>query len=315
MLVMAGVVCADCGYNRDCPRGDFDSLRINSSAASRDSFGLRAMKVRARLRAAASRAAHACTVEPRSVLSSGAWCLQSDHGLPASRRACGRFGGCAHVYAGLQGSYELPAGHVAADGPIIQVLLNLLRRGSHYLSVNDFGAGVGQYGQALLKADGAIRYRGYDGAGNVENWTRGFVEWADLTSELALPPADWVLSLEVGEHIPHKYESRYFANLHAHNLCGVVLSWAKLGQPGSHHVNNHGSEYIRSVMTSLGYSRNEELTEQISLGHSSTDLNRSLIATRWQRRWKPLLPWFRYGTVMVFERIQPLSGGCALRSE
>ena len=37
--------------------------------------------------------------------------------------------------------------------------------------------------------------------------------------------SDWVLSLEVGEHVPSRYEDMYLRNLHAHNCKGIILSW------------------------------------------------------------------------------------------
>lgn len=93
-------------------------------------------------------------------------------------------------------------------------------------SMNDFGAGVGQYGHALRARSESIRWRGYDGAGNVEEVTRGFVRFFDLSLPMSLPRADWVLSLEVGEHLPHALEPTYLRNIHAHNCKGVIISWA-----------------------------------------------------------------------------------------
>ena len=37
-----------------------------------------------------------------------------------------------------------------------------------------------------------------------------FLQWFDLTKPQALPKADWVMSLEVGEHVPHALESMVF---------------------------------------------------------------------------------------------------------
>ena len=63
-----------------------------------------------------------------------------------------------------------------------------------------------------------------------------------MTREVAVPKADWVICLEMGEHIPNRFEPMVIANLHAHNTRGVILSWARLGQPGYGHVNNHSSK-------------------------------------------------------------------------
>lgn len=51
----------------------------------------------------------------------------------------------------------------------------------------------------------SIRWTGYDGAGNIRAFTHDHVAFVDLTVPLSLPRADWVLSLEVGEHIPRRH--------------------------------------------------------------------------------------------------------------
>lgn len=123
----------------------------------------------------------------------------------------------------------------------------------HYDSLADFGAGVGAYGHALLSYDPRIPYRGYDGAGNVELATSGFVQWFDLSLPLSLPRADWVLSLEVGEHLHQSLERQYVRNLIAHARKGVILSWANLKQPGYGHINNHSPSYLASLFSELGF--------------------------------------------------------------
>jgi hypothetical protein len=100
-------------------------------------------------------------------------------------------------------------------------------------SVLDLGAGLGNYEadwerKGLIgKADGIVSVRMFDGAENVEKVTGGRAKWADLTEPLEdVLPADWVLSLEVGEHIHAGTASEAFIrNLHEHNLRGTVVSW------------------------------------------------------------------------------------------
>ena len=43
--------------------------------------------------------------------------------------------------------------------------------------------------------------------------------------KLQLGAADWVLCLEVAEHIPRAFEERLLANLDSHNRRGIVMSW------------------------------------------------------------------------------------------
>jgi hypothetical protein len=109
-----------------------------------------------------------------------------------------------------------------------------LRRLFHRQSVYDFGAGLGWYGRALLsnETDGyrLASYQAFDGATNIESIVAdGFVKYLDLSQPVNLPMKDWVLSLEVGEHIPVQFESIFIQNLHRHNRNGIILSWAVQG--------------------------------------------------------------------------------------
>ena len=204
-------------------------------------------------------------------------------------------------------SYALPVVnggvHVPADPVVVAVLERLLRinvDGEVPLSLNDFGAGVGQYGRALLSADPRFssRYTAYDGAGNVEEWTRGFVHWFDLTLPLSLPRTDWVLSLEVGEHIPRAYEGEVLRNLHAHNCRGIIISWARLNQTGMGHVNNHESRYLIDRFRSLGYQIDFELSDALR-SRRHTFSNGSVVK-RHEGNW-----WFDH-SVLAFRRRVPL---------
>ena len=109
----------------------------------------------------------------------------------------------------------MPAAHVEADVLILEGIRALARNGRRTYSINDFGAGVGQYGHYLRRE--GLPWHGYDGAGDVEEYTDGFVKFVDLSlPTLALPRADWVVSLEVAEHIPRTHEWAVLRNLHAH---------------------------------------------------------------------------------------------------
>ena len=100
--------------------------------------------------------------------------------------------------------------------------------------------------------------------GNVETYTNRFVRFFDLTLPLSLPKADWVLSLEVGEHMQPEWEQMYLRNLHVHQCRGIIGSWAALGQVGTKHVNNHGRDYILERLAQLGYEPQSELQQLLS---------------------------------------------------
>ena len=201
----------------------------------------------------------------------------------------------------IDGGYLLPAAHVPADELVLQELYRLVEN-QGYRSILDLGAGVGQYGHSLRSRYGdAVWYRGFDGAGDVENYTNGFVRYVDLTLPFALRGrAEWVISLEVGEHVPRDYELMFVRNVHAHACNGVVLSWACYG--GHQHVNKRSNEYVIALFEGLGYRYKKEATDRIRQPSTRERLgaNRSLEdASR-------VYSWFAR-SVMVFERIAPLS--------
>lgn len=227
-----------CGLIVDCPRS-YSLSEINDSVALWDPANA---SHAASLEAKRAAAAQVCN--ERRVLPSGAWCLQRNARTHGTRRV--------ELANGM--AYQMPGHHVEADAVIVDVLHELLvRPGGRRLSVNDFGAGVGQYGRALLSLDPRTRWRGFDGSGDCESYTAGFVRFVDLTLPLSLPRAHWVLLLEVGEHVASHDEGQLIRNVHAHNHCGIVLSWAHLWQSGHRHINNHAEGYLVRLFTGLGY--------------------------------------------------------------
>jgi hypothetical protein len=94
------------------------------------------------------------------------------------------------------------------------------------------------------------------------------------------------MSLEVGEHIPSKYEGVLIRNLHRHNCRGIILSWGILGQGGLNHINNHSNEYLTEVFVKLGYARDLALETLL-------------------RRKEDNYGWFEK-SVMVFRREDPV---------
>lgn len=179
--------------------------------------------------------------------------------------------------------FFLPPNHVLCDRGFASGLVKMLKKpdGSLY-TLTDFGAGVGQFGHYLKAHLPQLEYHAYDGGGNVEEFTEQYVKFTDLTKPLSLKRTDWVLSSEVGEHIPHQFESHFIANLHAHNCKGIILTWAVLNQGGTHHVNCHSNEYLLDIFEGLGYKLNLNMTMTLRAGAASS-------------------PWLKHST-MVLER-------------
>lgn len=124
-------------------------------------------------------------------------------------------------------------------------------------TVGSFGDGPGKYSVEINNLGQVKSYTAYDGAPYCENVTDGVVKFLDLTvPHYGLPAYDWVISLEVGEHIPSAFEDVYLDNLVRHAKEGVVMSWAKLGQGGYSHVNNKRLQDVVAQMVRRGFSFN-----------------------------------------------------------
>lgn len=199
------------------------------------------------------------------VLDSGAWCL--------SPRTGGDTIGSINTGGNKDHTFVIPINHMVASTRLVSELLTLIKD-ENVASIIDFGAGVGQYKEAILQQENGqhvlpnqkrpdVKWNSYDGAGNVVEYTKGYVTYVDLTLPLELPKADWVVALEVGEHVPNQYEGMLIRNLHHHNCKGIILSWAVVGQDGHSHVNNHSNDYIISIFKELGYVEDLDLKARL----------------------------------------------------
>ncbi|CAJ1933007.1 unnamed protein product [Cylindrotheca closterium] len=232
----------------DCPRWySLDSVK--ESAVASDLYVLD--NQRKKLEHARRRAKTLCEVNEGVVGLTGGWCLKPQNN-----------GKSIEFPNGV--AYELAQFHTKPSTRIVKELVNLFLA-ENVTTVNDFGAGIAQYKAAITRALPLIHYDAYDGAGNGEEYTKGMMSFVDLTLALDLPVAEWMISLEVGEHIPSKYEGMFIRNLHRHNKKGVVLSWAVLGQGGHSHVNNHSNEYVIQLFEGLGYTYDDGLTKKLRL--------------------------------------------------
>ena len=115
--------------------------------------------------------------------------------------------------------------------------------------VASFGDGPGYYKEFLLSYNEVLSYDSFDGAPFAELTTNNNVKFLDLSVPIYhLDQYDWVISLEVAEHIPEKFESVYLDNLARHSREGIILSWAAIGQGGHSHINNRDFPYVKAKM-------------------------------------------------------------------
>mmetsp|Transcript_36372 Transcript_36372/g.54383 ORF Transcript_36372/g.54383 Transcript_36372/m.54383 type:complete len:325 (-) Transcript_36372:74-1048(-) len=261
-----------CGFTDDCTRS-YDLQSVGTAAELQTSpekkYAAAQQKIHDRARAA-------CARDSDQVLETGGWCYNADK----SRL----------VHAGPRETdvdYLLPPGHVTADAGFVSAIAEhilLKPNGDCCYTLTDLGAGVGQFGHALKSRLPMLEYHGYDAGGNVDEFTHNFVKFADLSTHVSFKPTDWVISSEVGEHVPNQFEKQFITNIHAANCKGVVLTWAVLQQGGKHHVNCHSNQYMIDVFSGLGYTFNQKMSTVLREGVGSS-------------------PWLRHST-MVFERVQ-----------
>lgn len=255
-----------CGFTTDCPL-DYKIADVNEMAKRQQVANAADAKKLQKIHDQALAACH----DANSINEHGGWCYRPGNLVKAGKDS--------------DIDYNLPPNHVQADAGFVSFLAkNVLLKddGSCCASLTDFGAGVGQFGHALRALLPNLEYHGYDGAGNVEEFTHNYVHFVDLTQPLHLKRTDWVISSEVGEHIPHVFEKQVIANLHAHNCKGVILTWAVLGQGGHGHINCHSNEYLIHIFQELGYTMNQTMTQA---------MRNSVTSSGWL-----------HGSAMAFER-------------
>lgn len=127
----------------------------------------------------------------------------------------------------------------------------------------DFGCGAeGLYVKYFLT--NGLLCEGFDGNPYCEKISKGLVKVKDLSQPFDLGRKyDWVMSLEVAEHIPAKFEKTLLENLDKHSEKGIIISWAKEGQKGIGHCNCRNNDYVKKVFLKMGYENDLETEAKI----------------------------------------------------
>ena len=73
-----------------------------------------------------------------------------------------------------------------------------------------------------------------------------------VTGQWDRAPFDWVVSVEVGEHIPGENANMFLDNLVSSADLGVILTWAVRGQGGRWHVNELDNAEVVKLMENRG---------------------------------------------------------------
>jgi hypothetical protein len=137
-------------------------------------------------------------------------------------------------------------------------------------SIADLGCGKGDYCK-FLKEHRINTVHGYEGTPDIKE-----IAAYDDIMILDLTKRRWVeiyyslvLALEVGEHIPKKFEQVFIDNVCEFTKKDLVLSWGIPGQGGVGHFNEQTNEYIISEFVRRGFrfekKRTRFLREKASL--------------------------------------------------
>lgn len=170
-----------------------------------------------------------------------------------------------------------PDDYITDESLLNAIIEFLYVRNAKYVA--DFGCGKGYYVEELRKC--GIFCFGFDSNPNLSLFDCEHCMELDLSVKQELLTFDWVISLDVGEHIEKEFEWTFIHNIHCANKHGVIISWAIPGQTGIGHVNEQPNSYIIREFRRKGYKYLKK--ESMKLRQAAT------------------LPWFKK-TIMVFEK-------------
>ena len=157
--------------------------------------------------------------------------------------------------------------------------MNAFLRNENASSVVDFGCGEGDYVRCFLEH--GFDCVGYDGNPDTPTLTKGVGQVLDLSEPFDLERTfDWVVCLEVGEHIPHQYEKTFIENLMRHTKKGIILSWALKNQPGAGHFNCQNNDYIKAIFARCGYTNDLEIEKTLRESASISWFKNTLMVFR-----------------------------------
>ena len=114
-----------------------------------------------------------------------------------------------------------------------------------------------------------------DGVANIEEVTRGIgppgalVRYAHMCNASAerLPIHDWVISFEVGEHLPSACLANYLTSLEGASTHGIVITWSQT-TTGTCHINPRRPHMVAAAFPMLGYEIDRAASNECT--HGST---------------------------------------------
>ena len=136
-------------------------------------------------------------------------------------------------------------GNEIFDEGLAKAILSYLKK-QNVKKIADFGCGHGQYTFFFEKEN--LKCDGFDGNPDTPKITKNKCKVLDLTKKFVSETKwEYIISLEVGEHLPKKFEKIFIQNLDDNNTKGIILSWALDGQGGYGHFNERNNDYIKNI--------------------------------------------------------------------
>lgn len=131
------------------------------------------------------------------------------------------------------------------------------------LSLGDFGAGGGHY-STWLNETGLLQAFAFDGTHQAAELTGGAVQEVNLVKDMELwRTFEWVMCLEVGEHVPAPFSDTLMSNLKRHARKGLIMSWSDDWE-GIGHVNcKSRDEFVAYVQAQTGFVLDKAATEKV----------------------------------------------------
>jgi len=184
---------------------------------------------------------------------------------------------CSESYYVSPKGYFIGESEHVTDWQLAKSLVAFFKK-ENARTIADFGCGDGDYVNYFIQR--GFKAVGYDGNPVTERTSGGTCFVRDFSKPIDVKKRfDWVVSLEVGEHLPKKFEAIFIENLIRHVKSGLVLSWAIKGQGGTGHFNEQNNDYIKKVFKSLGWINDVQAENMLRMSSS--------------------IPWFK-NTIMVF---------------
>lgn len=162
------------------------------------------------------------------------------------------------------------------DEGLVKALVTIIPKNA---TIIDLGAGTGSLVKALRNMN--FHAWGVDGTEGIVEYTEGIVGWADLTLDCPwlYGKADWGICIEVGEHIPPKFEQLFLDQIARIPTEGLVVSWAAPGQRGTGHVNCRPIEYVQSELEMRGWQL-DEWTTKVLRGNVNRQFRKRLLGMK-----------------------------------